>query len=107
MAKRIAIVEDDDSIRANYSDALTRHGYQVSAYSNRKDAEAAFETRLPDLAIVDIGLGADGARPAARRFPPQGPPPPRPAPRASPPFPAPRPPPPRPGPRTTPSSEGS
>ena len=59
MARRIAIVEDDSGIRANYSDALTRHGYDVCAYSNRKDAEAAFRTRLPDLAIIDIGLGAE------------------------------------------------
>jgi two-component system, OmpR family, response regulator len=59
MAKRIAIVEDDAGIRANYSDALTRHGYEVSAYASRKDAEAAFTTRLPDLAIIDIGLGAE------------------------------------------------
>jgi two-component system OmpR family response regulator len=59
MAKRIAIVEDDVGIRANYSDALKRHGYEVSAYASRKDAEAAFTTRLPDLAIIDIGLGAE------------------------------------------------
>jgi two-component system OmpR family response regulator len=59
MAKRIAIVEDDAGIRANYSDALKRHGYEVSAYASRKDAEAAFTTRLPDLAIIDIGLGAE------------------------------------------------
>ncbi|MEA3155980.1 MAG: two-component system, OmpR family, response regulator [Betaproteobacteria bacterium] len=70
MARRIAIVEDDAGIRANYSDALTRHGYEVSAYSNRKDAEAAFSTRLPDLAIIDIGLGAevDGGFELCRRL---------------------------------------
>jgi two-component system OmpR family response regulator len=59
MARRIAIVEDDAGIRANYSDALARHGYEISAFSNRKDAEAAFGARLPDLAIIDIGLGAE------------------------------------------------
>jgi two-component system, OmpR family, response regulator len=70
MARRIAIVEDDAGIRANYSDALTRHGYDVSAYSNRKDAEAAFSARLPDLAIIDIGLGAevDGGFELCRRL---------------------------------------
>ncbi|HEV7394354.1 MAG TPA: proteobacterial dedicated sortase system response regulator [Burkholderiales bacterium] len=70
MARRIAIVEDDAGIRANYSDALTRHGYNVSAYSNRKDAETAFSTRLPDLAIIDIGLGAevDGGFELCRRL---------------------------------------
>jgi two-component system OmpR family response regulator len=70
MARRIAIVEDDAGIRANYSDALTRHGYDVSAYSNRKDAETAFSARLPDLAIIDIGLGAevDGGFELCRRL---------------------------------------
>ena len=59
MTRRIAIVEDDAGIRANYSDALARHGYEISAFANRKDAEAAFGARLPDLAIIDIGLGAE------------------------------------------------
>lgn len=56
MPKRIAIVEDDPSIRANYADVLKRHGYEVSAYANRREAMAAFATKLPDLAILDIGL---------------------------------------------------
>jgi len=70
MGKRIAIVEDDPGIRANYSDALTRHGYEVSAHADRRDAEAAFDTRLPDLAIIDIGLGAepDGGFELCRRL---------------------------------------
>jgi two-component system OmpR family response regulator len=59
MGRRIAIVEDDPQIRANYSDALTRHGYDVSAFANRRDAEAAFGARVPELAIIDIGLGAE------------------------------------------------
>ncbi|MCX7891053.1 MAG: proteobacterial dedicated sortase system response regulator [Burkholderiales bacterium] len=56
MPKRIAIVEDDASIRANYADVLKRHGYEVSAFANRREAMAALATRLPDLAILDIGL---------------------------------------------------
>src|SRR3954467_11416518 len=59
MAKRIAIVEDDEGIRGNYSDALKRHGYEVAAYAPRPEAESAFNTRLPDLAVIDIGLGAE------------------------------------------------
>ena len=54
--KRIALVEDDQSLRENYTEALTRQGYQVKGYDNREDAEAAFNVRLPDLAIIDIGL---------------------------------------------------
>jgi two-component system, OmpR family, response regulator len=56
MSKRIALVEDDPAIRDNYSAALIKQGYEVSTYANRKTAELAFVQRLPDLAIVDIGL---------------------------------------------------
>ena len=57
MARRIAIVEDEPAIRDNYSAALARQGYQVAAYSSRPAALEAFRERLPELAIVDIGLG--------------------------------------------------
>src|SRR5690348_10918842 len=56
MPRHVAIVEDDPAIRANYADMLKKHGYQVSAYADRKSAAAAFRTRLPDLALLDIGL---------------------------------------------------
>src|SRR3982751_5093156 len=55
--RRIAIIEDEPTIRANYADALRRHGYEVAAYASRAEAMAAFRTRLPDLALVDVGLG--------------------------------------------------
>ena len=57
MAKTIAIVEDDPDQRSNYVDALTRKGYNVIAYSDRKEALAGFDQGLPDLAILDIILG--------------------------------------------------
>ena len=62
MQKRIALVEDDALIRQNYSDALTRSGYEVLAFASRMDAMSVLRTRLPDLAVLDIGLGdeADG-----------------------------------------------
>lgn len=56
---RIALVEDDDQLRENYSRALEREGYEVKAYSNRTFAAAAFRKRLPDLAILDVMLGDD------------------------------------------------
>jgi two-component system OmpR family response regulator len=59
MSRRIAIVEDEPAIRGNYADVLRKQGYEVAAYANRADALAAFRTRLPDLAVVDIGLGDD------------------------------------------------
>src|SRR5438046_4012470 len=57
MAHTVAIVEDDAAIRANYADMLKKHGYQVSAYADRKSAADGFRTKLPDLALLDIGLG--------------------------------------------------
>ena len=57
MPRRIAIVEDDPAIRANYADAMKKHGYEVSAFAARAEALAVFRNRLPDLAIIDIGLG--------------------------------------------------
>jgi two-component system OmpR family response regulator len=57
MSRRIAIVEDDPSIRENYADVLRRQGYEVAAFQDRPSAMLAFRSRLPDLAIVDIGLG--------------------------------------------------
>ena len=59
MSRRVAIVEDEPAIRANYADALRRHGFEVAAYGGRAEALAAMKSRLPDLAIIDIGLGDD------------------------------------------------
>ena len=59
MPRRIAIVEDDPSIRQNYRDALVSQGYEVAVFEDRKRALEAFRTHLPDLALLDIGLGAD------------------------------------------------
>ncbi|MFC3092914.1 proteobacterial dedicated sortase system response regulator [Alteromonas sediminis] len=56
MSKRIAIVEDDPAIRDNYASALQKQGYDVVTYSTRTQAESAFKQRLPDLAVIDIGL---------------------------------------------------
>jgi len=57
MGRNIAIVEDEPAIRANYVEALTRFGYQVHGYGSRPEASAAFALRLPDLVIIDVGLG--------------------------------------------------
>jgi two-component system OmpR family response regulator len=59
MSRRIAIVEDDAAIRENVADTLRRQGYEVASYADRPQALAALKLRLPDLAIVDIGLGTD------------------------------------------------
>src|SRR6185436_2454563 len=59
MPRRIAIVEDEPAIRDNYADALKRHGYEVATYPDRQGAWSAFATRLPDLVLIDVGLGAE------------------------------------------------
>ena len=56
MGRTIAIVEDEPAIRANYAEALRRQGYEVAAYANRREAMAGMQARLPDLALIDIGL---------------------------------------------------
>ncbi len=59
MAKRIAIVEDEAAIRDNYAAAFTREGYVVDGYDARQPALDAFESRLPDLVVIDINLKDD------------------------------------------------
>jgi len=59
MPQHIAIVEDELYIRENYADAFKRLGYSVSLYGGRDEAIKAFEIRLPDLALLDIGLDDD------------------------------------------------
>lgn len=56
MVRRIAIVEDEQTLAQNYRDALEREGYRVDVYVDRATAKAAFEARLPDMAIIDICL---------------------------------------------------
>lgn len=59
MSKRIAIVEDEAAIRENYADVLRSQGYQVQTYANRETATQAFNLRLPNLVILDIGLNEE------------------------------------------------
>ena len=56
-ARQIAIVEDEPGIAQNLRDALVRHGYQVSVFGDRPQAQVGLATRLPDLALIDVGLG--------------------------------------------------
>ncbi len=59
MAKIIALVEDEQSIRDNYAQWLRRHGYKVQEYASKQEASKGFSIQLPDLAVLDIGLGDD------------------------------------------------
>ncbi len=55
--KTIALVEDDEDLRENYRLALSKCGYQIDCYENREQAERLFSSGLPDLVIIDVGLG--------------------------------------------------
>ena len=57
MSKRIAVVEDEPLLQQNYSMALKKSGYEVVVYETKQEAETAFANRLPDLVLLDIGLG--------------------------------------------------
>lgn len=59
MQKNIALIEDEQALRENYVAALSRQGYKVQPFADRLSAEQAFKHTLPDLAIIDIGLGED------------------------------------------------
>ena len=55
--KKIAIIEDQLEIRENYTDMLISQGYSVTGFAERESAQATLLNDLPDLAIIDIGLG--------------------------------------------------
>ncbi|HSG66937.1 MAG TPA: proteobacterial dedicated sortase system response regulator [Gammaproteobacteria bacterium] len=57
--KVIAVVEDDAAIRENYLAALQRLGYRARGFADRTAALEAFASRLPDLVVIDINLGAE------------------------------------------------
>lgn len=58
-ARTVAVVEDEAAIRDNYADGLRRRGYRVQAFADRQSAMKAFDSRMPDLVIIDINLGTE------------------------------------------------
>ncbi len=64
MSRRIAIVEDDAAIRANYADVLRRQGYDVAAYPDRPARDAG----LPHPAAGPRGRGHRPRRRDRRRL---------------------------------------
>lgn len=57
--KTIVLVEDDILIRENYADILEDEGYKVRSFRDRKSAYESISQDMPDLAILDIGLGRE------------------------------------------------
>jgi two-component system, OmpR family, response regulator len=57
MPKQIILVEDEPILCENYAKAIRGQGYEVITCNNKQDALDTINKRLPDLAILDIGLG--------------------------------------------------
>jgi two-component system, OmpR family, response regulator ChvI len=55
-ARLVAIVEDEGTIREAIVSALAKEGYLVESFGDGMSAWEAFARRLPDLAILDIGV---------------------------------------------------
>jgi two-component system response regulator ChvI len=56
VAKTVAVVEDEETIREAVALALRREGYRAEAFADGADAWKTLSAGLPDLAILDIGL---------------------------------------------------
>ena len=54
--KRVAVVEDEETIREGMCAALRRDRHDPQAYGDGQTAWEAMQGTLPDLAILDIGL---------------------------------------------------
>ena len=57
MPKQILLVEDEVILCENYAKTIREQGYDVVTCHNKEDALGIINKRLPDLAILDIGLG--------------------------------------------------
>ena len=59
MPKQIILVEDEPILCENYAIAIRQQGYEVVTCNNKQGAINRINKQLPDLAILDIGLGDD------------------------------------------------
>jgi two-component system response regulator ChvI len=50
----IAVIDDEANIRETVAFALRREGYDVAVYADGVEAWSTFESRLPELVILDI-----------------------------------------------------
>jgi len=56
---RVLLVEDEGSLRQNYRLAFERSGYEVVEAASPGQAWEAVDACMPDVAVIDIGLGRD------------------------------------------------
>jgi two-component system response regulator ChvI len=53
-AGRVAVVDDEESLRETVRFALERQGYAVETYADGAEAWSALDGALPDVAVLDI-----------------------------------------------------
>lgn len=56
MAKKIMVVDDEESIRFLYEEELKDEGYVVVSYPEAQEAIDNFDSQKPDLIILDIAM---------------------------------------------------
>jgi two-component system OmpR family response regulator len=57
--RRVVLVEDELALRDNYTLALSKAGFDVAGFSDSATALNSIKHQLPDVVIIDIGLGHD------------------------------------------------
>lgn len=66
---RIAIVEDDDTLRDKVLiPILRKNGYEVEGFANASSLYAALSTTTPHILILDVGLPDESGLAVARRL---------------------------------------
>jgi DNA-binding response OmpR family regulator len=63
----ILVAEDDATTRTFLADELTADGYDLLVAESAADAVRLLETKFPDLAILDVGLGDRSGLEVVRR----------------------------------------
>ena len=58
MGGSVLLVEDDNLVRAALAAGLAHHGFEVTAVGDARAAMASFAQSPPDVAILDLHLGA-------------------------------------------------
>jgi two-component system OmpR family response regulator len=59
MRRRVALVEDDEIIRANYTDLLRGAGFAIDAYGTKESALEGIAKETPELVLLDITMNGE------------------------------------------------
>ena len=58
MGRSVLLVEDDNLVRSALAAGLTHHGFDVTAVGDARAAMNSFATTPPEVAVLDLHLGA-------------------------------------------------